>query len=404
MTVEIEPAPRPTPLWVVPVVVAVLALALLAFAQRYTDREVGGFGGRALPPTEVPTTLVDGSRLPQVPDPLRELFGSNVVMAERRSSLPDRVRRQCRRPYVDSGDPALGRLQDLIGSADVTAMHMGPDALTHLAVAVDDVPPGYPNEVEVACVARWDGERWRTPGKPYLDFALDGRPGARLTEPQLRTRLVQVPVGARWAVQPRGGWWLGYEVAGTSWVVMTLTDGIRDVDPMRVTFVDGTGTVVAERAVGPTRPAWVGDNSTDLELVAGEVAEVLARLREGPLRTCAPGDDTICVWLSLNEQQEVEAMAGFGPHPLDTPPMGYVGWCAGAEQLQGSVTSARFLPDGTWAGGPTDRGLDRYEVRFEVGRVVIDLSQHIAGGQAEGEPVTGQPSCEFRGNANGKVP
>jgi hypothetical protein len=245
---------------------------------------------------------------------------------------------------------------------------------------------------------------WETPGSPYLDFALDGRPGARMTEPELRSRLVQVPVGAHWAVQPRGGWWVAYDVRETSWTVMTLNDAIGDDDPVRVTFVDAAGDVVADRPVGPTRSAASSDHSADLELVAGDVPVVLERIEDHPIRICDPSNASLCVWLAYNEQQEVVAYAGFGPHPLDTPPMGYVGYCRDAGLLQGSLTTAQFNTDGTWAGGPTNRGLDRYGVRYEANKVVIDLSEHVRGDMAEGDPVEAEANCVFDGGGGGSVP
>jgi hypothetical protein len=221
----------------------------------------------------------------------------------------------------------------------------------------------------------------------------------------VRTRLVQIPVGAQWAVQPRGGWWLAYDVSDTSWTLVTLNDAVTEQDPVRVVFIDATGDVVAERGVGPTRPASQANHATDYELVAGSVPEVLDRLDRRPQRVCEPGRRTLCVWLSLNELDEVLAHAAFGPHPLDTPPMGYVGHCPKARQFQGSVTSARFQTDGTWVGGPVNSGLDRYTVRFEAGMVVVDLSEHVTGDPAEGDPDDDAVECTFTGtNPRGKPP
>lgn len=413
MTVEYEPAPRPAPLWLLPLVIALLALALLLVAQRYSDREVGGFGGRAQPTTPKPETLADGTALPAVPDELSDRFGDEIVVARRLSDVPDKIRGRCREAYADEDDPALRDLDDFIQSSNISATHLGPDALTHLSIAVDDAPPGYPTEVEIACVAERDDDRWRTPSRPYVDFALDGRPGATLRgtprpapaggrTPPLRTRLVQVPVGAQWAVQPRGGWWLAYEVPETSWLLMTLNDAITDRDPLRVVFVDATGEVVEDRPVGPTRSAAQGDHSADYEIVAGSVREILDKVERRPVRACEPGDHSVCVWLSLNDLGEVLAYAAFGPHPLDTPPMGYVGYCRKANQMQGSVTAARFRTDGTWAGGPNPRGLDRYTVRFEAGKVVVDLSEHVTGDPASGKAQSKKATCEFTGKPGGR--
>ena len=438
MTVDYEPAPKPAPLWLLPLTIAVLALALLWVANQYTDRDVGGFGGPAQPETPMPDTLVDGSTPPEVPEALTRRFGEEVVLADRLDEVPNRVRRSCRRAYARSDDPARRRLSKLIRSADVAAAHLGPDALTYLSIVVDDAPPGYPREVQVACIARRTSERWQSARRPQVDFALDGRPGVTLpsaTEelaeadqtpadpatgastarppsdapaseasatrtiehPAVRTRLVQVPVGAQWALQPRGGWWLAYDVADTSWTLVTLNDAVSEQDPVRVVFIDATGDVVAERGVGPTRPASQADHSTDYELLAGGVREILDRLRKHPIRVCEPGNSTLCVWLSLNELDEVLAYGAFGPNPLDTPPMGYVGYCPKAGQFQGSVTAARYRTDGMWAGGPVNRGLDRYTVRFEADMVVIDLSEHVTGEPAEGEPDDKAVECEFTG-------
>lgn len=413
MSVEYEPAPKPAPLWLLPLTIAALALALLWVAQQYADRDVGGFGGSAQPTTPRPTHLADGSALPPVPGELTARFGENVVLAERLTTLPDDVDASCREAYDDADDAAGEQLDDLIADSDLAAAHLGPDALTALSVAVDDAPPGYPREVQIACVAGPYAGGWRTPAHPLLDFALDGRPGATLRgaprpppsrgrTTDVRTRLVQVPVGAQWAVQPRGGWWLAYDVAETSWALLTLNNAVTDRDPLRVVFVDGTGEVVEERGVGPTRSAAQQDHSADFELVAGNVREILDKLERRPVRTCEPGNKSLCVWLGLNDLGEVLAFAGFGPNPLDTPPMGYVGWCPKAEQLQGSVTSARFGTDGGWEGGPDDRGLDRYTVRFEANNVVIDLSEHIIGEPATGDARDKKATCAFTGKARGK--
>lgn len=447
MTVDYEPAPKPTPLWMLPLTIAVLAFALLFVADRYTDREVGGFGGGAQPSTPMPATLVDGSTLPPVPEQLTDRFGDDVVLARRLDNVPRPVRRSCRDNYKGANAPSKRRLHRLIRDADLSVAHLGPDVVTGLWVAVGNPPPGYPREVVIACSARPKTQGWRMTGRPLIDFALSGRPGVTLpaavetsaerpapapsasqgdrrssedptdlstaaaasetataseqpgstrVEP-VRTRVVQVPVGAMWAVQPRGGWWLAYEVGETSWTLMSLNDAVSDRDPLRVVFVDATGNVVTERAVGPTRSAALADHSTDYELVAGSVREILDRLDNGPVRRCEPGNRNLCVWLSLNEFDEVLAYAAFGPHPLDTPPMGYVGYCPAAEQFQGTVTPTRFNLDGSWAGGPVDRGLDRYAVRFEAGEVVVDLSEHVVGDRAEGNR-TRSRQCRFPRN------
>lgn len=408
MTVDYEPAPRPAPLWLLPLTIAVLALALLWAAQQFADRDVSGFGGQAQPNTPQPTALVDGSAVGEVPEALTRRFGDDVVLARRLDTVPDEVDASCLRGYADADDPARRRLTELIESSEVSAAHLGPDALTYLRIAVADAPPGYPREVEIACVATSVADGWRSPARPHLDFALSGRPGATLRGtqrpppsggryPDVRTRLVQVPVGARWAVQPRGGWWLAYEVGETSWVLMTLNEFVGDDDPLRVVFADSSGDVVAERGVGPTRSAAQADHSADFELVAGDVREILDKLEDDPVRVCEPGNRSLCVWLALDDLGEVQAYAAFGPHPLDTPPMGHVGYCPAAAELQGSVTPARFGTDGLWLSGPVSRGLDQYAVRFEAGMVVVDLSEHVTGEPATGEPVERAETCVFAG-------
>lgn len=414
MTVEYEPAPKPAPLWLLPLTIAVLAVALLWAVQQFREQDVSAFGGRAQPTTPQPEQLADGSPLPDVPEELTSRFGEDVVVARRLDEVPPAVDRDCRESFAANDDPPRAGLHELITGSDVSASHLGPEVLTSLSIAVDDAPPGYPREVAISCIAEPDGDEWRMPFRPLLDFALDGRPGATLagrdrpppnrgTTDAIRTRLVSIPVGTRWAVQPRGGWWLAYDVSETSWALLTLNEAVSDQDPLRVVFVDGTGDVVAERGVGPTRSAAQADHSDDYELVAGSVREILDKLDRGPLRVCEPGNRTMCVWLSLDELGDVLAHAGFGPHPLDTPPMGYVGLCPKAGQLQGSVTTARFDTDGSWAGGPTDRGLDQYKVSYEAGKVVVDLSEHVTGDPAEGDGEAGRAKCEFSGKARGKA-
>ena len=404
MTVDYEQAPHPAPLWALPLTVAALALALLWIVHNYFgDAEVEGFGGRAQPTTPRPEALADGTPPPETPEPLVHLFGDDVVMTSRLNEVPPEVEDNCRGHLEGTNNPAREQLREVIESSAVAAGHLGPDALTQLSVAVAEAPPGYPNEVAIACVARPGDDGWNVPRAPYIDFALNGRPGARMSEPDLRTRLVQVPVGARWAVQPRGGWWLAYDVRETSWVLLTLGDAITDNDPLRVTFVDATGEVVADSPVGPTRSAAEADHSVELELVAGDVPVVLERIENRPIRICDPTEATLCVWLGYDEQREVVAYAGFGPHPLDTPPMGYVGHCPKADQMQGSLTSARFNTDGTWAGGPINRGLDRYTVRYEANQVVIDLSEQVRGDPQDGDAAEQDPACVFDGRGRGEA-
>lgn len=412
MTVDYEPAAKPAPLWLLPLTIAVLALALLWVANQFTDRDVSGFGGQAQPTTTKPTALVDGSPLPEVPEALTRRFGEDVVLASRLNRTGD-IDATCLGAYGQR-DPARQRLSKFIASSELAAAHLGPDALTHLRIAVDDAPPGYPREVEIACIAAPTSDGWRSPRRPLLDFALSGRPGPTLEGgtlpppnaskvPDVRSRLVQVPVGAQWAVEPRGGWWLAYDVAETSWLLMTLNEAVGDQDPLRAVFVDSTGDVVAERGVGPTRSAAEQDHSADFELVAGNVREILDKLEDGPVRTCEPDNKNLCVWLGLDDLGEVQAFAAFGPRPEDTPPMGFVGYCAAADELQGTVTSARFGLDGIWLSGPATRGLDQYGVRFEAGKVVIDLREHVVGEPADGDPVAEGDTCEFSGNrARGK--
>ena len=404
MTVDHEPAPKPAPLWALPLTIAVLALALLWSVEQFAREEVTGFGGRAQPITPVPDALADGSTLPDVPEVLTRRFGDEVVLAERLDDVPGAVNASCRERYADETGPARAQLHELIASADAAVTHLGPDALTHLSIALGEPPPGYPQEVKISCIARMDGRTWQSSNRPLVDFALDGRPGAHLSDPDLRSRLVQIPVGARWAVAPRGGWWLAYDVRDTSWTLMTVTDAITERDALRVTFVDDAGQVVADRPVGPTRSAASSDHSAELELIAGDVPIVLDRLSNGPIRICDPSDANMCVWLAFNELEEITAVAGFGPHPLDTPPMGYIGYCPKADLYQGSLTSAQFRTDGTWAGGPNDRGLDRYGVRYEAGKVVIDLTEHVAGEPADDDPIDDEVECVFSGKARGKAP
>ena len=404
MSVDYEPAPRPTPLWAVPATIIVLALALLWVVRTFGDTEVGGFGGPALPSTPKPEVLIDGSAPPAMPAPLARLFGDDVVLAQRLTSVPDEIDATCGEHYAQDAGPARENLQEVVDSAGAASTYLGPDALTSVSVAVAATPPGYPGEVAISCIARVGDDGWESADKPLIDFALDGRPGARMSDPTLRSRLVQVPVGARWAVVPRGGWWLAYDVREVTWAAVTLSDAIRDDAAMRVTFVDSSGDVVADRPVGPTRSAASADHSVDIELVAGDVPIVLSRLDEAPIRVCDPSDTAMCVWLAFDDQREIVAFAAFGPHPLDTPPLGYVGYCPDAELFQGSLTTAQFGIDGSWAGGPADRGLDRYTVRYEANKVVVDLAEHVRGDPAEGDAVEDAPQCVFDGEATGEVP
>lgn len=389
-------------MWTLPVVVGALALALLAVINRYIDAPTDPVAGHSLPPSPVPQRLADGSIPEQPPAVLEERFAEPVVLSRRLDVTPEDVEAACRRPYHPERGPAIARLQGIIDSAEVTAVHVGHDALTHLATGSHPVPPGYPSEIAIACVAQPVDGGWETVRRPLIDFALHGRAGAGLGDGDLRTRLAEVPVGASWLAQPRGGWWLVHEVEGSPWALVTLPQAVGDNQVARVLFLGERGQVIEDRNLGPTASAADADHSLDRELIAGDVTEVLRALEEGPQRVCAPEGDELCVWLAL-EEREVIAYAGFGPHPLDTPPLGYVGYCEPARLLQGSVTSAQFRRDGTWAGGPIARGLDRYGVRFETGQVVIDLSEHAPGPPAEGEPVEGRPRCTFTNHPTGVV-
>ena len=124
---------------------------------------------------------------------LPEVEASGPHLAERLDDVPGRVDRACRRPYAHASDPARQRLNDLLGSSDLATAHLGPDALTYLSIIVDDTPPGYPREVQVACIARQTTDGWQSARRPHIDFALDGRPAVTLPSPSGSTNSTRPP-------------------------------------------------------------------------------------------------------------------------------------------------------------------------------------------------------------------
>ena len=402
---QYEPAPRPAPPWATPAVITVLALLAVYVVLNYRPDAPEPLTQAAVAQAEQPpATLADGSPVPEIPQSLANRFAEPVVLTRRVDDPPARVATTCNAvPFGNPDeDPAARRLEQLIEQADPVDVRVSPEALTYLLIGSASTPPSYPENYQASCLSRYVDGQWDEPVR-WLGFASDGGRAAGAREQGIESQLVRVPPRAAWIVQQRPGWWLAHDVAGTPWVQLPVRPG--DGEPgSRTVFLDDDGTVLADRPLLEAPEVQEETSGQQSTLVAGDVQEILADLREyGPRYFCADEADA-CVWLSL-VGNEIVAVSAFGPYSLDVPPFGYVGYCPSTDAFEGSTTTSRFNLDGTWANGPANRGLAQYGVRIANENIVVDLDQRQLGDVPEDTEGTGSDgACVFDGGPVGIAP
>lgn len=385
---------RSAPPWLTPLAISIVALvAVFVVARAAVLSDVEPIRLTQIANVQEPTTLVDGTPTPDVPEPVAARFEAPVVAGAELSEVPADIAEQCAEPFSAEqlDGPASERITDVVDDGAVEAVHIGPDALSVLRTGAADSPPDWPATWVLSCIGRLEEDGWAA-RPPRLNFARQGDRGASDAGPGVAARLTTVPVDATWAVYERDGWWQAVPVAGQQWAQL-IVSGVRSNDPLRTVFLDDEGGVVADTVLErPTAPAVAagdgrqGDTAvSDARVVdVGAVDDVLAEVEDGAVRRCADVLE-VCVWLTLADS-EVEALAAHGPHPLDVPPFGELGYCPAAGRLQGTVTRSQFLPDGSWRGGVAGRDADTFPVRFSSGRVLVDLGDRIVGEQATSDP------------------
>lgn len=67
-----------------------------------------------------------------------------------------------------------------------------------------------------------------------------------------------------------------------------------------------------------------------------------------------------------------------------------VPWCSSSRWWECPCHGSRYNRWGEWQGGPAPRGLDRFEVRGEDGRLILD-TRTIVTGPSRASPVLNQP-------------
>lgn len=411
VAVEYEEVRSPPP-WLTPlgiIIVTLFAVFVVARAAVVNDSEPIELS--RMPGGSVPASLADGSTLPELPEPISERFAAPVVGTSPAATIPDPLAEQCRTPFTaEQIDPAaVERISGVVAQGQVTDLRLGPEVLSVLHTGPADSPPEWSDTWVLSCLGRLEDGQWAAK-PPRLDFAEEGDRGAGDAVPGVVARMATVPEGATWAVHERDGWWLAAPVEPESWVQLIVEAERADAE-VRVVFLNDEGDVISDRRLpvpgsGETADAADGEvapgrRPSSRTLDAGAVNEILAAAQEGPVRRCAE-DLGQCVWIT-RVGSELQAQAAYGPHHLDVPPFGDLGWCPDARRFQGTVTRSQFLPDGEWRAGIADRGADAFPLRFSDGRVIVDLGNLMPGEPAAGESGA-STLCVFTDEPVGAVP
>lgn len=400
---------RSAPPWLTPLAISIVALiAVFVVARAAIDSQVEPIELSQVPTGSIPTALADGSALPDVPSEITDRFAAQVVGTAEVANPPEELTQRCAQPFsaeqLDAA--ALERINEVVSDGRVADLRIGPEVLSVLRTGAADSPPEWPQAWLLSCLARLEDGQW-TARPPRLDFARNGDRGAADAEPGVAGRIAEVPSGATWAVHERDGWWMAAPVTSPGWVQLVVNLE-RARAPVRVVFLNDDGEVISDsRLTIPEAPGTSAEDgesggnqgpSTARTLDVGTVDEILSAVQEGPVRGCADDLD-VCVWIT-RIGSELQAHAAHGPHHLDVPPFGELGWCPEAGRFQGTVTRSQFLPDGSWRTGVAPRGADAFPLRFSSGRVLVDLGDRMPGDPATDTP---RPStlCVFTGDPIG---
>lgn len=357
---------------------------------------------------EAPTTLVDGTPVETAPEAVRRRFTRPVVAAARPATVPDYLAAPCDR-VRSLGGADSDRLTRLRDDARAEVVHVGPHAVTSLAVGSAPAPPAYPDAFAVACMGVPAGsDGLAAPGAVvthlyrgwtgYLtpqDPGEDGRAWWMSALP--------VPRGAAWAVQEEPGWWLAYDVTGADWMLAQAGRAAGAAEDVafpgaRVVFLDAAGDLLGEERLGREaineEAPFLQRQPAPARIRFPDEAALRTELAAGPVPACAE-EVTACVWVA-DVAGRIVALSAAGPVPDEVPPLGQVGWCPSSGRFEGEGGASAYAPDGTWLAGPSRTGLHGYGVRLEDGGVVVDLARFHFGPTrpADGGEARGDGACD----------
>lgn len=208
----------------------------------------------------IPTVMADGTPPGEVPGAVTTAVDLPVVGVVALDDVPGDIRQECRDNFGEvtwDGEPTKEY-------AFVT-----PDGMSSSYIGKGTAPPGMfgpgqakGDQFRVRCSASFRDGQWMVDGggvepvRPGDDgeFMSGGGFGC-CDENGLATASgsIEVPDGAAWALQERGGWYLAYPVKGGSSLTVTWKyreNGTGGPPQSRVTFVDKDGGIVAEAFTG----------------------------------------------------------------------------------------------------------------------------------------------------------
>lgn len=239
-------------------IAVVVAAAVVLLAPRATteaDEETGV-------ETEVPTTLADGSPIPDAPDELRGLVDDPLVVADRRDEFPDGTSCDLHMPWDE--EPELEAV--FITPTAATGSMVGEASPHEPGPAPDDRPEAEdrPQQMRATCMMLHRDGRWRDSGGGGGTAAEPGPPGTSRSsgssccEGGHGTAQAEVSVAGdiAWLLQHRGPYWLAYPVDGLELVTIqwpfpqATFGGAGRPEPSRVRLIDSDGDIVVEQLVG----------------------------------------------------------------------------------------------------------------------------------------------------------
>ena len=127
----------------------------------------------------------------------------------------------------------------------------------------------------------------------------------------------------------------------------------------------------------------------------GPVDAIRAAVEQRPRRACL-GQGPSCAWVVLHDG-DLLALNTSGPLPDEFGRQG-VGWCPSSGGFGANSTGSRYDAVGNVISGPAPRGLDRFRVVVDGGRVALDFTALTAGaprGRANLEPASGEPCASI---------
>lgn len=157
---------------------------------------------------------------------------------------------------------------------------------------------------------------------------------------------------------------------------------------IRVVTIAGLLLVIAVFVV-----ALRGDGDPVVDV--GAEHAVRSAAAERPLRVCPEEDGLACVWLT-EVDGDLLALATSGPLREERGPEG-VRWCPSSGYYGSGEGGSRYDAMGRVAEGSAPRGLDRFRVVREHGRIAVDFGSRTTGlpaGRAYDAVAATGPDCD----------